>query len=224
MHRLPLLTGAALVFAALASAQTPPPQPKTPDPAQTRAVPVEQVAPSNQVPATGRVLSPEAPPSAQVRSPEEEPPTAPIPIPVPVVVPLPKPVPTTVPTSPQPRVFASEAGVILNPIKADQTANFEAVVQKLKDALRLSDNEVRRQQANGWKVYRATETSGDGTVYYLFVIDPVVKGADYTVTKVLYEAYPAQIDTLLKQFLGSYAGGQTLLNLTLVANLRLGAK
>ncbi len=122
-------------------------------------------------------------------------------------------------------MFASEAGAILNPIKKASTAQFEAVIQKLKEALRVSDNQVRRQQANGWKVYRVAEAGGDGTiVYYLFLIDPVVKGADYTISKLLNEAYPDQINELQKQFLGSYAGGQTLLNLTLVANLRLGAK
>lgn len=205
MHRVLLLTGVALLSATLLGApQTSPSPAKTPDPAAAPALPATQTV---------------------VPSPESVPATAPVPVPGPVVpTPLPAVAATTVPTSPAARVFASEAGIILNPIKPAQATAFESVIQKLKEALARSDDAVRRQQANGWKVYRAAETAPDGTMYYLFVIDPVVKGADYTIAKVLYEAYPTQVDALLKQFLGSYAGGQTMLNLTVVSNLRIGAK
>lgn len=128
--------------------------------------------------------------------------------------------PGVIATSPDARVFASEVGAILNPINPLKTVAFEAVLVKLKEALRLSKDPVRRQQAQGWKVYRVAESGDGGTVYYLFLIDPVVKGADYTITTVLRDAYPTEIDALLEQFLGAYAGGQTLMNMRLVANMK----
>ncbi len=131
-----------------------------------------------------------------------------------------RPRPDVVATSPDARVFASDVGLVINPIKPAKTADFEAVIQKLREALRLSVDPVRRQQAQGWKVYKAAETGADGTVYYVFVVDPVVKNADYTITTVLRDAYPKEIDALLEKFIGAYAGGQSLLNLKLVTNLK----
>lgn len=45
------------------------------------------------------------------------------------------------------RVFGSHAGLVLNFIKPDKTADFEAVVAKSKDALQRSDKPDRKQQA-----------------------------------------------------------------------------
>jgi hypothetical protein len=53
------------------------------------------------------------------------------------------------------RVFGSDAGLVLNFIKPDKTADFEAVMLKLKEALRTSNKPERRQQAASWKVFRA---------------------------------------------------------------------
>ena len=75
------------------------------------------------------------------------------------------------------RMFASDAGVVLNFIKADKTHDFEEIVQKLREALRTS-TEPARKQAASWKVFRAVEPAANGSVLYLFVIDPAVKGQD----------------------------------------------
>ena len=49
---------------------------------------------------------------------------------------------------------------------------------------------------------------------FLFVMDPVVKGADYGVAKILAEAYPMEIMDLYRMYSGACAtAGQTLLNL-----------
>src|SRR5690348_1952028 len=55
------------------------------------------------------------------------------------------------------RVFASDAGMVLNFIKPEKTADFEAVIAKLRDALQRSDKPERKQQAASWKVFRANE-------------------------------------------------------------------
>jgi hypothetical protein len=57
-------------------------------------------------------------------------------------------------------------------------------------------------------------------VLYVFIIDPAVKGADYSVANILAEAFPAaEVNELYKQYAGAYAQGQNIVNLTLVADL-----
>jgi hypothetical protein len=116
------------------------------------------------------------------------------------------------------RVFASDAGMVLNFIKPDKTADFEAVMGKLKEALQKSDHPERKQQAASWKVFKSPEPAG-ANVLYVFVIDPSVKDADYTVSNILAEAFPpAELNTIYKQYADSYAQGQNIINLNLITN------
>ncbi len=119
-----------------------------------------------------------------------------------------------------PRVFASTTGVVLNFVKPDKTADFEAVVAKLKEALEKSSNPQRKEQAAGWKVYKAAEPAAGGAALYFYVVDPVVKGADYSVSAILGEAFPPeQLTALYKQYSESYMSGQNFVNLALIADL-----
>ena len=117
------------------------------------------------------------------------------------------------------RVFASDAGMVLNFIKPDKTADFEAVMGKLKEALQKSDHPERKQQAASWKVFKSPDPAAGGNVLYVFVIDPSVKGADYTVSNILAEAFPAEVQALYKQYAEAYASGQNFVNLSLVSDL-----
>ena len=122
-------------------------------------------------------------------------------------------------TPPPQRLFAADAGLVLNFIKPDKTADFEAVIAKLKEALQKSPKPERKQQAASWKVFKSPEPAA-GNVLYVFVIDPSVKGADYTVSTILAEAFPpAEVNELYKQYAGAYATGQNFVNLALVADL-----
>ena len=122
-------------------------------------------------------------------------------------------------TPPPQRLFAADAGLVLNFIKPDKTADFEAVIVKLKEALQKSPKPERKQQAASWKVFKSPEPAA-GNVLYVFVIDPSVKGADYTVSTILAEAFPpAEVNELYKQYAGAYATGQNFVNLALVADL-----
>jgi hypothetical protein len=117
---------------------------------------------------------------------------------------------------PTKRVFASDAGMVLNFIKPDKTADFEAVMAKLKEALQKSDKPERKQQAQSWKVFKSPEPAG-ANVLYVFIIDPSVKEADYTVSNILAEAFPpAELNTIYKQYADSYAQGQNIINLNLI--------
>src|ERR1700741_2425979 len=62
--------------------------------------------------------------------------------------------------APSKRVFASDAGMVLNFIKPDKTADFEAVMVKLKEALMKSDKPERKEQAKTWKVFKSPEPAG----------------------------------------------------------------
>jgi hypothetical protein len=122
--------------------------------------------------------------------------------------------------APTTRVFASDAGMVLNFIKPDKTADFEAVVTKLKEALQKSEKPERKEQAKSWKVFKSPDQAAGGNVLYVFMIDPAVKGADYTVSNVLAEGFPpAEVNELYKQYAGAYAQGQNFVNLALVADL-----
>ena len=121
--------------------------------------------------------------------------------------------------APAVRVFASDAGLVLNFVKPDKTADFEAIMGKLRVALLKSEKPERKQQAAGWKVLKALEPGANGSVLYVFLIDPAVKGADYTVSTILAEAFPDEVQALYKQYADAYASGQNFVNLTLVSAL-----
>ncbi len=117
------------------------------------------------------------------------------------------------------RTFGSDAGMVLNFIKADKTADFEEVMAKLKEALQKSTDPVRQQQAKSWKVFKSPDPAAGGAVLYVFVIDPAVPNADYTVSTILAEAFPDQVQELYQKYSGAYASGQNFVNMKLVSNL-----
>jgi hypothetical protein len=112
--------------------------------------------------------------------------------------------PAQAPAAPSPFVFPGDAGVILNFVKADKTADFEMVLGKLKEALAKSEKPERKAQATGWKVFKASEPGPGGAVIYVFVMDPVAKGAEYKVGDVLVEAFGAEGQTLYKTYSEAY--------------------
>jgi len=117
------------------------------------------------------------------------------------------------------RTFPGDAGMILNFIKPDKTADFEAVMTKLKEALQKSEKPERKQQAAGWKILKSPDPAGANTLY-VFIIDPAVKGADYSVANILAEAFPPeQVNELYKQYAGAYAQGQNIVNLNMLLEL-----
>jgi hypothetical protein len=128
--------------------------------------------------------------------------------------------PAQQPAAPAARVFASDAGMVLNFIKPDKTADFESVMAKLKEALQKSPKPERKEQANSWKVFKSPEPAQGGNILYVFVIDPAVKGADYTVSTILAEAFTTEeVAAIYKQYAEAYATGQNFVNLQVVQNM-----
>jgi hypothetical protein len=122
-------------------------------------------------------------------------------------------------TPKEPRLtFTGDAGVLLFTIKGDQTASFEELVAKVREALANSEDPVRKQQLQGWKVYKAAEPAAEGNALYVLMVDPVVKGAEYDPVMLVVEALGKEYATpenqaLVKKFVDVFANVNRL-NLT----------
>ena len=112
----------------------------------------------------------------------------------------------------QPSVtFNSDAVLMFSFIKPSAASDYEGIMQKLSDALQQSGNtaEDRQAQARGWKVYRAgSDFSGQNMVPYVWLIDPVVRGANYSASTILNEVFPADIEQLFNTYNDSFTDGQ----------------
>lgn len=117
------------------------------------------------------------------------------------------------------RSFTSDAGIIFNTIKPEKAADFEMVMGKLKEALQLSQDPVRQEMAGSWKVFKSVEPGPSGNLLYIWIMDPAVSGADYTVSKILAEAFPEDVQDLYQRYSDAYASGQNLVNLQLIQDL-----
>jgi hypothetical protein len=117
--------------------------------------------------------------------------------------------------APQPRTFTAPVGLLFNTVRADRVDDFERAMGYLQAALAASTNERVRAQAAGWRIFKATEGAPGGAVLYVFLLDPAVVGADYSLGRILADAYPdqAKLQEIWKLYSSSVTGG-SLLNLT----------
>lgn len=98
-----------------------------------------------------------------------------------------------------------DAATITVLIKPDKTAEFESVLAKLKDALSKSEKAERKQQAAGWTVFK-TSTPVQGNTAYIMVINPVVKGQEYDITRLIAEVFPTEVQEVFAKYKDSFAG------------------
>ena len=111
-----------------------------------------------------------------------------------------------------------EAAIITLLIKPDKTADFEFVLNKLKEALNKSEKPERKQQGASWRVYKSDQAAANGNVTYVMIIDPAIKEADYNIVNILNEAFPAEIQALFKSYTESFASGLIPINLVPVVD------
>lgn len=135
----------------------------------------------------------------------------------PLAMPQPGATPGTVPPAGAPaldRKFATDAGMLISPIRADRAKDFEAVMARLHQALTMSADDTRRRQAAGWRLYRAAEPGPGGSVLYVSIIAPAVPKADYAVGPILLEAFPIdEVQDLHERYTSAFAGAQMILSL-----------
>ncbi len=120
--------------------------------------------------------------------------------------------------------FTGSAAFMFHFVKPSATSDYEGVMQKLSDALQASENEDtdRKAQARGWKVFRAgADFTGQGSVPYVWLIDPVISGANYAASTIMNEAFPEEIEELFEAYNSSFTEGQVKqlpVNLELIAD------
>ena len=102
-----------------------------------------------------------------------------------------------------------DATVMIVLIKPDKTADFEAVVAKYKEALAKSDKPARKEQLAGLKIFKSPTAMGGNTAY-IFLADPIVKGEEYDITRVINEVFPSEVTDMFNKYKDSYAGRQII--------------
>lgn len=99
----------------------------------------------------------------------------------------------------------SDAAIITLLIKPDKTADFEVVLNKLKDALAKSEKPERKQQAAGWKIVKSSQMA-QGNAVYIMIIDPVVKGQEYDISRLIAEVFPVEVQEIFAKYKEAFAG------------------
>ena len=108
--------------------------------------------------------------------------------------------------------FTGTGAMMIVNVKSASTGDYEAVMGKVREALSTSDDAAKQRMGRGWKIYRQVERQG-GNVTYIHVVDPVVRGGDYTVGNILNVAFPGEVQALYTQFADSLVGGIVRANL-----------
>jgi hypothetical protein len=115
--------------------------------------------------------------------------------------------------APQKFTIDGEVAVLSVSVNAAKTADYEQVLNKLKEVLNKSEAPEAKQQAAGWQIVKALKPMPDGNVIYMHIIKPVA-GADYSVLQSIYAVVkdPTEQKALYDLYVG--AGSK---NLSLVA-------
>jgi hypothetical protein len=108
--------------------------------------------------------------------------------------------PTQPPPPEKPNLaFTHDAALIIFYIKPDKTADFEDLMNKLKESLAKMDAPEAKQQAAGMKLFK-NNAAGGQVALYMLVADPVVKDVEYWFLSILYKAFPNDAQALLDKW------------------------
>lgn len=90
-------------------------------------------------------------------------------------------------------------------VKPDKAADYEQILNKVKDALTKAGTPEAKQQLAGWRVVKMSKPNPDGTLLFTHIITPV-PGADYNILQVLYGTItdPAEQKTLYDLYRGAF--------------------
>lgn len=102
-----------------------------------------------------------------------------------------------------------DATVVIVLIKPDKVADFETVVAKYKEAFAKSDNAKRKEQLAGMKFFKSPTAMGGNTAY-IIVADPIIKGEEYDITRVIHEVFPSESTDMFNKYKEAFAGRQII--------------
>jgi hypothetical protein len=102
-----------------------------------------------------------------------------------------------------------DAAIIILLIKPDKTADFETVIAKYKEAFAKSDNAKRKEQLAGLTILKSQTPIG-GNAAYIFRVDPVLKGEEYDITRIILEVFPSEATDMYNKYKDAFAGRQII--------------
>jgi len=113
---------------------------------------------------------------------------------------------------------AGASGLVLVLVKADRTADYEAVITALKEALTTAADSDRLMAA-GWQVFKAREADAKGNAVYVHWLPIAVVDADYRPSLLLDRLSTALPEPLLVKYRDALAAPPTRLSLDAFAVL-----
>jgi hypothetical protein len=123
------------------------------------------------------------------------------------------------PSGPQPQdpaavVFTTTAGLVLHAVKAGSTADYEAAMLMLQEALAKDADPETQKVAAGWRIYKAAEPDAKASVIYVHLLDPAVAGVDYRPSLWLDKLLAGVPPDVLTKYRDAFAVPPTKLSLT----------
>lgn len=123
----------------------------------------------------------------------------------------------TPPAGPSPYLFPGGAGLVLNFIKPDKAADWEAMLDKIIAGLKASEKPERKAQASAWKVFKASEQPVKEAILYLWIIEGAPPDGEYSMVKILTELFPKEAAAMYAEYSAAYVPpSQQLFHLTQV--------
>jgi hypothetical protein len=120
-----------------------------------------------------------------------------------------------------PLIFGTDAGIVLTFVHPDKVEEFDWVIGYLRDTLEQSDNPIRRQQAEHWQLFRSSDPGPNGAALYVSFMEPVLKGADYSIANILEQELPAErAQELVDSLTAALSQRQSILSLDTIIDMQ----
>ena len=117
--------------------------------------------------------------------------------------------------------MTGDTGLIFLYVKSEKAADFEALMNKLKEALGKTEVPEVKQQMASWKVLKAPNGPAPaGATLYVMLADPVVKNVEYWFLSILYKTYPAEAKAMYDQWTEMKHTNQAIWQLSLVLKMQ----
>lgn len=113
---------------------------------------------------------------------------------------------------------AGVSGLVLVLVKADRTADYEAVMAALKTAVAAAPA-ADQKVADGWQVFKAREADAKGNAVYVHWLPSPVADADYRPSILLDRLSASLPEALLVKYRDALAAPPTRLTLDVFATL-----
>lgn len=115
--------------------------------------------------------------------------------------------------------FSTDQGLLLVAVKPDKTADYDAAIVALQDALARSEDEEIRRLAAGWRVYKASDLDAKSNAIYVHILQPAIAGVDYRPSLWLDKLLAGAPADLLAKYRDAFASAPTKLPLVPFANM-----